>query len=204
MSPALELLDLVWRSNAKTSWAIINGSMQHALKLAIEGGFEFELGDFAHIEQHWWPGYWMGCDGMEKAYTRACAGPHGPNRSAVKAIEAHLKRKPFICPETAGYNDIPRRLYVGARFNWHESMAERVPGLTVTSFGTNREGVACVIACTYKDRGQSSERKVDRMFKITHADIAAYRKSIRDYKREWSKKDAEAAEERSLSSVVTT
>jgi hypothetical protein len=62
--------------------------MQVALRLAIESGMEWAIGDCAYVEEHWRPGYWMGKAGWEPSYSRACAGPHGPNRSAIKEEKA--------------------------------------------------------------------------------------------------------------------
>lgn len=194
-SAALGLLDYVWNRTPYRSHRAVNEAMQIALGMAVESGLEWAIGDCAIIEKEYRPSYWMGENGWELSYSRACDGKHGPNPSAIMAIEAHLNRKPFLVAKDA--HGRPRiRLHVGARFDWHDNLTARA-FVTVTSFGTktvkgqdgNETEVPCVVACTYqpleKDKNgyESGPRKVDRLYKITHADIAEYHKAIREHAR---------------------
>lgn len=199
MSPALGLLDYVWKNVPYDSHREMNAAMQVALRLAVESRMEWAIGDCKHIGDNYRPGYWMGEQGWEPSYARACDGPHGPNPSAIKAIEAHLGRKPFIVRRTAG-EAVTIRLHVGAQFHWHDNMKARV-NVEVTSFSTKKvkgKGkdakevkVPCVVACSYKYTGKSCERKIDRVFKISHDDIAAYHKAIRDHEKTKAKATAD-------------
>jgi hypothetical protein len=196
LSPALGLLDYVWQNTPRTSWRVVNESMQIAIKLAVVSGMEWAIGDCKHINDHYRPGYWMGEQSWEPSYSLACDGPRGPNASAIKAIEAHLGRKAFIVVKAA-HEGAKIRLHVGVRFDWHDNLKDRIPNVKVTSFSTRKVAgkdgkeieVPCVVAYSYvrekKDSGNYSYEtdKVDRVFKITHDDIAAYHKAIRDHKK---------------------
>lgn len=185
-SPAMQLLALTWEhtggiNSAGHSWRRLNASMQTALRLAIEGQFEFAEGDFRAIYERFNAGYWIG-QNIETYYSLACDGPHGPNPTATKALEKTLGRKPFIVQRSAGD---PRklRLHVGSTFDWHEDMKKRV-FVEVTSFRKPEDADPHVVACSYrreKDANGYEQRKVDKRYKITHADIAAYHKAIRDH-----------------------
>ena len=217
LSPALALFDHVWRHGRHNSHREKSASMQVALRLAIESGMEWAIGDCARVEEHWRPEYWMGVEGWEPSYSRACAGPHGPNPSAIKAIEAHLGRKPFLVLRGAnganGANGATRiRLCVGAKFDWHDDIETRIPRVVVTSFSTrkikDRSGkeveIPCVVACsyTYTEREDGCrDKKVDRVFRITHDDIAAYHKAIRDHARTEAAAREAKARERPLDAV---
>lgn len=176
ISPALKLLGHVWEHSGKTSWRVINESMQVAMELAITSGFKFDVDDLDAVKNRFRPEYWMDSEGC---YTLACAGPHGPNPSAIQAIEHCLGRKPFICPETAGNKRLVR-LHRGLRFAWHKDLARPVQ-VKVTSFSAIK-GVPCAIACGYLKTEEGKTSKVTRqpaaIFRITHADITAYRAAI--------------------------
>lgn len=199
-SPALGLLAYVWKhegSQGGKSWRRLNAAMHAALKLAIESLMEFEPDDFKAIYGRFNAGYWIG-QGIEGYYSRAVDGPHGPNPSAIKALEKYLGRKPYIVA-TDCRDEKRIRLHVGARFDWHDGLKERVRCVEVTSFQpADGDKPAYVVACTYKRPekadGGYEPRKVDRVFKITHADIAAYHKAIREHKKAWAEKQpAEAS-----------
>jgi hypothetical protein len=158
--------------------------MQTALKLAIESGMRFHEDDFAKIRERYNPGYWMNIEG---SYATAIDGQHGPNASAIAAIEKHLKRKPFIVQ--ASSRDAKKvRLFEGALFQWHEHIKREIR-VKVTSFSTvkDKDGKdkPCVVACSYKERSGTGYEpsKVERVFKITHDDIAAYHKAIKEHKK---------------------
>lgn len=191
-SPAMKLLEIVWENQGDTSghgqsWRRLNDAMQAAVALAIDSGMHFDEEDFHRIRKLYSPQFWLHIEGC---YSRAINARHGPNPSAYQAIERYLGRKPFIVQ--ASSRDAKKvRLSHGARFYWHVDMKSPVM-VEVTSFGTVKRKVdgkdheyQCVIACSHKERkGTDYEaRKVDRVFKITHEDIAAYHKAIRDHKK---------------------
>jgi hypothetical protein len=181
-SPALVLLDHVWKTQGDgmgKSWARLNSAMQVALNLAIEHGIRFDEDDFVYVTKNFRPGYWLN---WEKAYSRACAllRAHGENPSAIKAIEKHLNRKPFIVAEKPHIKSSKIRLCEGRRFSWHVKLKTRV-NVTVTSFTTLPDGTPAVIACSYKPYDPNESRKIDKRFTITHAAIAEYHNAIRDF-----------------------
>ena len=188
-SKGLQLLSLVWE-NAQTatghSWLKRNHALSEAISLAIRAGFKFDLGDWKAMDR-FRPGYWRY---IETNYRDAVVYR---NASAYQAIEAHLRRKPFIVKGASidlHTGDGPcgeglARLIVGAQFDWD---GRRV---TVTSFDE-----AHVIACAYspwtkadgdpcpicnKDRKwqTGAERKPLKRYKITHADIAAAKRAAK-------------------------
>jgi hypothetical protein len=191
-SPAILLLDHVWNNQGETaghghSWRRLNSAMQDAIRLAIESGMQFGEDDFKVIKRDYSPEYWLHIEGC---YARAIEAQHGPNPSAYQAIEKYLGRKPFVVQiRSSGSKQV--RLHEGARFYWHEDMKKEV-FVKVTSFsevereidGTKTK-VPCVIACSYKERSGTGYEpdKIERMFKITHEDIKAYHKAIREHKK---------------------
>lgn len=201
-SAAYTLLRYVWRHESKAgggSWRRTNNSMQQALSLAITAGFRFHPGDFARFAKEFGSSHWIG-DG-EQCYARAVgaeSGDHGGNPSAVKSFEAWKGRKPFLVapsasPRFGGRKGLPSpvRLFVGRRFDWHDGLKTRVP-VKVTSFVDHPKGdkPPYVVACSYKAREPDGYAdKIDRTFKITHDDIAAYHKAIREH----AKKSREGA-----------
>jgi len=192
ISRVLELLDLVWMSQGDTaghghSWRRLNAAMQDAIRLAIDSGMEFGEDDFEVIKRKYSSEYWLHIEGC---YSRAIEAQHGPNPSAYQAIEKYLGRKPFIVQRR--WNDTRKlRLYEGARFYWSDDMKSEA-FVKVTSFGTVertvngiKATVPCAIACSYKTKSRDGYEpdKVDRVFKITHDDIAAYHKAVKDHKK---------------------
>lgn len=176
-SAAIQLLDLVW-ANANTatahSWERLNHAMHKALSLAIGAGFEFSIGDMAHVGSNYRSGYWIG-DSSEWIYHLAIASE---NATAYQSYEAWKKREPFIADdvemqEHGGFihaNFIGRqreRLSVGARFEWKGAK------LKVNSFAADQ---SYVNAASYKPRkkGEYGD-KIDKRFKISRADILAER-----------------------------
>lgn len=191
-SPAMVLLDLIWKNQGDTSghgasWRRLNDAMQKAVNLSIDSGIHFDEEDFYRIRKSYSPEYWLHIEGC---YSRAIGAQHGPNVSAYQAIERHLGRKPFIIQRSAS-DSRKLRLHEGCRFDWHIDMKSAV-SVKVTSFGTVKRKVdgkdrefQCVVACSYKKReGTGYEPdKVDKIFKITHEDISAYHKAIREHKK---------------------
>jgi hypothetical protein len=161
--------------------------MQTAVNLAIDAGIHFDEDDFYRIRKSYDSGYWLHIEGC---YSRSIEAQHGPNPSAYQAIEKYLGRKPFIIQRSSS-DSRKLRLYEGARFNWHIDMKQAV-SVKVTSFGTVKRKIdgaerelQCVIACSYKERQKTGYEpdKVDKIFKITHDDIASYHKAIREHKK---------------------
>lgn len=186
-SPALVLLKHVWKSQgegAGNSWRRLNSAMQVALRLAIESGFRFDPGDFSTFSAEFNAGYWWG--DQEHYYSLACEGPHGPNPSAIKAIEAWKKRRPWIVMEDAGEPKV--RPHVGSRFRWFDDPENPSPKgrhwAIVTSFNDKDDRL---VACSYKDSDRS---KIDRRFAIAREDVAAYHKAIARLKKKPERRDA--------------
>jgi hypothetical protein len=93
MSPALLLIDHVWNLSQKQtghSWTRLNQVMRDSVRLAIDGGMRFDVGDFGHIRSHYNSSYWLD---LEWWYSRAVERGHV---NACQAIEALLLRPPFI------------------------------------------------------------------------------------------------------------
>lgn len=180
-SQVIQFLDLVWNgvNHNKTnfSWVRLNDSMRRGLHLAIISQLKFDIDDFDYISKHYRWGYWAS-DG-EQFYFRAILEN---NVSAIKSIEKHWNRKPFITDNVSlqkgsmGHSERKRcRLCVGAEFYWN---GERV---TVTSF---KDKEALVIACSYTpyeadDRGYFTKgHDVKHIYKISHKDLKDNSKKV--------------------------
>lgn len=188
-SPAIQLLSLVWDhcgEQGTASWRIKNSAMQVALHLAIESLMRFDEDDFKVISERWDPGYWLH---VENFYRVACggqsSGAHGPNPSAVKAIERHLCRKPFLIRRSAT-DPVKIRIYEGLQFQWHVDMKKcvMVKATSVNPGDLIKKIAPHVVACAYKPQKQNKHgydigpRKIEKRFEITHSDIAEYHKAI--------------------------
>ncbi len=168
-SPALHLIRHMWENVCDTlphSWRIVNGSMHQVVKLAIDGGLRWGLGDFATVAKDFRIGYWGGNNGdSEGLYS--CAVESG-NLSACLSFEAWKGRKPFIFHG--------KRISVGYDFRW---AGERV---TCTSFADDG---ASLIATSYKPRetdgdGYERGRRTPlHVHRISHADIKAAQKKAK-------------------------
>jgi hypothetical protein len=191
-SPALVLLRHAWEHNGHgmgRSWRRINSAMQAAFRLAIVGGFRFDKDDLAVVARDFNPGYWWG--DLEQYYSLACDGDHGPSPSAYQAIEAFKKRTPWLVMEEPG--EAKARLHLGRRFRWFDHPEDPKPKeghwVFVTSFDDKDD---LVIACSYKDASRS---KIDRRFRITRDEVAAYHKAVARLKKEATEKSAVPATE---------
>ncbi len=172
VSPAMQLLELVWQHNCQRSWDCINGSMATALRLAISSGMIFGADDWDGMRK-WKPGYWRN---NEKCYTLAV---QVDSTSALKCLEVAFDRRAIIADNVDNYSQ--RRLFIGAKFTYGKDRPK------VTSFSDDGKSVT---ACTYKDRpdpkcctncGEAefdySRQIVEKRFKITRQDIIADRKA---------------------------
>lgn len=172
LSPALELLLLVWAHNCKAtrhSWERVNHAMQAALSLAIGAGLEFAIGDFERLTAECRTNYWLN---GTRAYWEAVAEG---NLSAARAWEAYRKRPPFFADDV-GFGDWPRSSYLhgGPQGRKRERLAV---GMTfayrgyqpkVTSIGRDH-----VVACTYHkaEGNRSGRRRIHKRFRVTADDL---------------------------------
>ncbi len=152
-SPALQFLTLLYESSMAStghSWTRLNSAMRDATKIAIEAGLTFGVGDFATFAKELRSTYWIG-DG-ECIYAAAC---EVGNLSACQSFETWRKRPAFV--------QDGKRLHVGADMTWDGKRCK------VTSFDRLGEFIA---ACTYKP-SNNSERKIDRRYQVTLAELRA-------------------------------
>lgn len=158
LSPAQQLLELVWENTPRGSWPRLNSAMRDAMNLAIDAGLAFDCDDFAVAMQLFGGHHWFDSEGF---YARACLA----NLSAAQAFETWKDRPPFIADNVDGLKRA--RLAVGSRFPW------RGRHVTVTSFADKGKRLT---ACEYADGG----RKVSRRHKITVAAIREERSERRE------------------------
>ena len=170
-SHAMQFLTLAWERNCKRSWECINHTMHDALKVAVDGGFEFAADDVQTIYERWRASRWIGKDGLEWFLAMAVAVD---NKTAIAAIDKFLDRTPIIADDVkfssgsrtlhnSGGTSVARgRLVVGATFTFGDSRP------TVTSL--NGETAT---ACTYK--GDRYSGKIEKRLAITKANIIADR-----------------------------
>jgi hypothetical protein len=179
-SPAMHLLRHVWNHNGHQqgkSWERVNGGMQGALSLAIASHLEFAKDDFTMISENFNSGYWIGSDGGERYYSRAC---DCNNMSACLSFEAWSGRTPFIIQDDPRYKTTKARICVGKQFYWFDK-SDKLTYVTCTSFAGGQKSLT---ACSYQAiKGDSSHRrKIKSRYTITHDDIKAFHKKIKDLK----------------------
>ncbi len=176
-SPAIQLIEFVWKNARDDSWRVYNASLQTALSLAISSGMEFYQDDFKYISENFRFGYWGGNDGHmlgEGYYSRIV---NYGNIKAAQSFELWKKRKPFIVDNArhGRYNSTSRardRLAIGSGFIWEN---EKV---TVTSFSSDGSHF---VACSHKEQKPDDYvRKVKHQYKITIKDIRAEKKRLKE------------------------
>lgn len=154
-SNPIKILDALW-NQPRGSWSRLNRTMRRGLFLAVEAKLEFLPGDFERIEGAYRWGRWIGADGIEDLYAKAC---ETPNPSAWKALERHLKRKPILY--------LSKRLHVGSEVVWK--------GLSATVTFMDSAG-RHFVACGYDHRVSN---KPNRVVKITREEMVASEKARR-------------------------
>ncbi len=176
LSPAMQLLDLVWENEGYSmghSWDRLNQAMSRALSLAICYDFRFDLKDFGEIATKHRFGYWGGNDRHmlgEGFYAAACGDTYGENRSACRSFEKWKQRKPFIFDG--------HRIAIGKEFQWHSRR------LWCTSFSEDGQYLT---ACSYvTDKGEEgagrwSGSKVYHRYRIAQSDLQEERKRLKAF-----------------------
>ena len=159
-SAAIKLLRLTWdgvTNKSEYSWRTLNSCMHDSLELAMRSQLNFYIDDITRIEAEFRWQYWSGY--RENYYNLAVIVN---NMSAIKALEYHWHREPFITDTLPhGGNRIRRqRLVVGSIFFW---IGQRV---TVTSFNDTKHQV---IAVKYRKMPPVEKLEVlDRITGIKH------------------------------------
>ena len=215
-SPALHFLLHAWDSIPGGSYQRLNHGMYNALRTAIESGMRFDEGDILKLPG---TGRWI-TDGGEGLHGLACGDKRGSeNISAAIALEKWLGRPGVLWAESTKK---ATRLHVGEIFTWKgmivtvTSMAsDALVACTYTqeydrgSNGDPKVGQVGYFANDYrsvvarKDRTDGSvifdlsapienERKIDRRFKITYAELAAARKAYDTRRKGYDKRFAAA------------
>lgn len=200
-SPALHLLLHAWDSIPGGSYQRLNSGMFNALKTAIESGMRFDADDLAKVRG---TGRWI-TGGGEGLYGLACGDQRGSdNISAAIALEQWLERPAVLWAERT---KTATRLYVGAKFTWDgkivtvTSMASE--SLVACTYHDDEESCrdedAPVGSLVYEFRyyrrliarkdlpGKGlivelsgpveRDKRIDRRYKITYAELAAARKA---------------------------
>lgn len=149
-SPARKLFDTVRAGTTKLrSWRDVNTSRQEALHLAVKFGFRFGKKDIAYFQslggQHWLH--------LESMYALAV---EANNVSACQAFETYFNRPPFIFSR--------KRLGIGSSLIWNGRTVK------VTSFNRDHNG-PYVTLCSYKKKVAGQPEKVDRISKVTVAEL---------------------------------
>lgn len=163
LSPAMELLTLVWEETPRGSWDRLNQSMKVAMRLAITAKMLFALDDFATARRVFRGGYWFGVPMGEMFYSLAV---ETGNLSAAQSFEAWTDRPPFIADRVDHRKR--GRLAIGSTFQW------RGETVAVTSFA---EDGSYLTACTYRDRDtETYRRKIKNRYTITEAGIREERR----------------------------
>lgn len=167
-SPVITLLDLVYEESCKGTnhaWSRINNAMRSALEIAIGGGFEWNLNDFAHIMLSYKSGYWIGDGGEERWYAQCVASC---NKSAIDSFESFFERAAFIADDVEPVEcriahmtgtRKRERLAVGSRLMWK---GQRI---IVNSFAADGSHLNATDWIGYTT-GKNPTRKIKR-YKIT-------------------------------------
>lgn len=154
--PFIEMFEKFVRESDTSSWRKINGNRQEMLSLCIKSGIPFEVDAFTVLYNKYKGGFWLSSD-PSCWYAHAISSG---NSSAIKAWETHFKVAPYLL--------MGKRLAPGTDFVWNGHLVR------VTSITADR-----IIAC-----GQQGT--AERRYQITHEEIAARNKSIRDFIKERS------------------
>lgn len=146
-SPAVQLVDLVWRMTGVRSWIRLNHTMQDALALAIKSGLHFEPGDIELLYRSFNGHRWFGdCEWVFRLAVQR------DNVPACVSYEQWVKRDPFILDG--------RRLYVGAPVDFKHLVNAEGRTALVTSFA--KDGMSLIV-CTYPEAhylGRAGEEMV--------------------------------------------
>ncbi len=161
----LKFVGLAWENRghkAPFSWDRVNRTMRSAILLAVEVGFEFTRDDLLALyhPKRYHASYYLDIEGFYGVAVTT------NNRSAARAAEAYLGRKPFIFvdiePPTYAYGQARAyerkrgRLAIGYWFTWKD---ERV---RVTSFS---EDGSYLVACSYKGDEVIKQEADDRVLR---------------------------------------
>lgn len=119
MTPAIQLLAIVWNHGNKDSWDTINSSMRSALSLAIGSGLEFKADDFDHMKKAFRSNRWIGAC-SEWIYRDAILVK---NRSCIKAFEEYTGRKPFFGNEVQASANHCQYLHLNSILRARERLA---------------------------------------------------------------------------------
>lgn len=146
-SAAYKLVEHVWKHRHTDSWQGHHGNglnqvMRQAVELAIRAQMAFAPDDFGRILGDFRGACWSDC---ERWYTLAVQVSNG---SACRALEAHLRRPPYIL-------DTGARVSVGARIRCDERW------WTVTSINADR-----LVLCAYDGESHKPvcRKTVKRMY----------------------------------------
>lgn len=100
-SPALQLVELVWKNAPRRSWISLNHTMQNAVATAIKAGLPFDPTDIRSMYESMRGGYWFTNAESEWMHRIACLHDNIP---AAASYEEWVGRPPFF---------LDGRLYVG-------------------------------------------------------------------------------------------
>lgn len=93
MTTGLKLVSFVWENQRTTAWRSLNSCMFSSLYLAIGSNMEWKPSDLQYILENFRPGYWIGENGWNRAYSLAVSTK---NDSFVKAYETWADLKPYF------------------------------------------------------------------------------------------------------------
>ncbi len=157
-SPALHFVRHLYRNGQEStghSWVRLNGALRHSVKVAIEGGLTFGVGDFDTFHETMKAYHWLSnADGMYRT-----AVEYG-NISACLSYEKMHGFAPYMLEG--------QRVYVGRDFYWE--------GKYVTCTSIAKE---FLIACSYKPdpKGYRSSN-IEKRYTIDHASLATEDKRL--------------------------
>ena len=146
LSPVMQAVVVFERNIPGGSDRRLNDGLYDVVKAAIESRMPFDQTDIEDFFRLFRAAEWFDAD---RLYVLAVEKRH---RSACRAIEHHLGRKPWIVQGV--------RLAVGSRFEWCGARCE------VTSFNDRTDTLT---ACSYKSapRGRYTDRVLHKRFKVT-------------------------------------
>jgi len=166
LGPAFNLANIVWNDLGEGSRGLygnglkrstfrnLNDSIVEIVDIAIDRGVRFGEDDFSRLIRFRGP---FSADYGERFYARAVEADH---ISACQSYEKHMGRTPYFIDG--------KRVYVDREFEWEGNTVE------CRSFN-DEEGY--FNACLFDKPNRAYGRKVERRFKITHADLSAAKSS---------------------------
>jgi len=174
-SPALAVVDVFWTGYRAQRWVSywrLNEHLAALVSQLIKAGLSFREDDFRLLVEKYDGEHWLRPKLVESLYSLAV---HQLNRSAIRAIEKYLGRKPFFCT-------LEEQLWRhGNRISVNDSFYDKDGNEVRCTSINDRKGY--LVGCVYREEcadWSDPEAPIEIRYlgrvKITHAGWGQYRR----------------------------